>query len=61
MAFDPKKQAYNASINAVTLGTGEKSVVVGGENVAVRSTPLTRRSSTARRSLWKSWIAAPRR
>ena len=33
MAFTPKKQAYNASINAVTLGTGEKSIVVGGENV----------------------------
>ncbi len=33
MVFNPKKQAYNASINAVTLGTGEKSVVVGGENV----------------------------
>ncbi len=33
MAFNPKKQAYNASINAVTLGIGEKSIVVGGENV----------------------------
>ena len=33
MAFTPKTQAYNASINAVTLGTGEKSIVVGGENV----------------------------
>ena len=33
MAFNPQKQAYNASINAVTLGTGEKSIVVGGENV----------------------------
>ena len=33
MAFNPKKQAYNASINVVTLGTGEKSIVVGGENV----------------------------
>ena len=33
MAFTPKKQAYNASINALTLGVGEKSIVVGGENV----------------------------
>ena len=33
MAFTPKTQAYNASINAVTLGVGEKSIVVGGENV----------------------------
>lgn len=32
MAFNPKKQAYNARINAVTLGTGAKSIVVGGEN-----------------------------
>ena len=33
MAFTPKKQAFNARINAVTLGTGDKSIVIGGENV----------------------------
>jgi len=33
MAFVPKTQAYSASINAVTLGTGDKSVVIGGNNV----------------------------
>lgn len=33
MAFVPKKQAFNAKINAVTLGTGDKSIVIGGENV----------------------------
>ena len=33
MAFTPKKQAFSARINAVTLGTGEKSIVIGGENV----------------------------
>ncbi len=33
MAFTPKAQAYTARINAVTLGTGDKSVVLGGENV----------------------------
>ncbi|MBR6767321.1 MAG: acetyl-CoA synthase subunit delta, partial [Clostridia bacterium] len=33
MAFTPKKQAFNAKINAVTLGTGDKSIVIGGENV----------------------------
>lgn len=33
MAFVPKTQAYNASINAVTLGTGDKSIVIGGANV----------------------------
>lgn len=33
MAFVPKAQAFNAKINAVTLGTGDKSIVIGGENV----------------------------
>ncbi len=32
MAFVPKTQAYNASINAVTLGTGDKAITIGGEN-----------------------------
>ena len=33
MSFVPKKQAYNTSINAVTLGTGDKAIVIGGQNV----------------------------
>ncbi len=33
MSFVPKKQAYNARINAVTLGTGDKAIVIGGQNV----------------------------
>ena len=33
MSFVPKKQAYSAHINAVTLGTGEKAVTIGGQNV----------------------------
>ena len=33
MAFIPKKQVFNARINAVTLGTGDSSIVIGGENV----------------------------
>lgn len=33
MSFVPKKQAYKASVNAVTLGTGEKAVTIGGQNV----------------------------
>lgn len=33
MSFAPKKQAFNAKINAVTLGTGDKAVVIGGQNV----------------------------
>lgn len=30
MAFVPKKQAYSARINAVTLGTGDRAAVIGG-------------------------------
>ena len=33
MSFEPKKQAYSARINAVTLGTGDKAIVIGGQNV----------------------------
>ncbi len=33
MSFVPKKQAFNAKINAVTLGTGDKATVLGGQNV----------------------------
>ena len=33
MSFVPKKQAYNAHINEVVLGVGEKAVAIGGQNV----------------------------
>ena len=33
MAFTPKKVAYRGAINAVTLGTGDKAIVLGGQNV----------------------------
>lgn len=33
MSFEPKKQTYNARINEVTLGVGEKAVTIGGQNV----------------------------
>lgn len=33
MSFVPKKQAFNSRINAVTLGTGDKAVTLGGQNV----------------------------
>lgn len=33
MSFAPKAQAFNASINAVTIGTGDKAAVLGGVNV----------------------------
>lgn len=32
MSFAPKTQPFNASINAVTIGTGEKAAVIGGIN-----------------------------
>lgn len=33
MSFVPKTQAFNARINTVTLGTGDKAVTLGGQNV----------------------------
>lgn len=33
MSFVPKTQPYSGKINAVTLGTGDKAVVIGGQNV----------------------------
>ena len=33
MAFEPKTQAFNASIAKVTIGTGDKAVTLGGVNV----------------------------
>ncbi len=33
MAFVPKTQPYSGKINAVTLGTGDKAIVIGGQNV----------------------------
>ena len=33
MAFTPKTAPYSGKINAVTLGTGDKATVIGGQNV----------------------------
>ena len=33
MAFVPKTAGYSGKINAVTLGTGDKAIVIGGQNV----------------------------
>ena len=33
MSFTPKTQPFSGKINAVTLGTGDKAIVVGGQNV----------------------------
>lgn len=32
MPYEPKKQVFNASINTVELGTGDKAVKIGGNN-----------------------------
>ena len=33
MAFTPKTAPYSGKINAVTLGTGDNEIVIGGQNV----------------------------
>ena len=33
MSFAPKTQPYGGKINAVTLGPGDKAIVIGGQNV----------------------------
>ncbi len=33
MSFVPKTQPFSGKINAVTLGTGDKAIVLGGQNV----------------------------
>ena len=33
MSFVPKTAAYSGKINAVTLGAGDKAIVIGGQNV----------------------------
>jgi len=33
MSFTPKTQPYGGKVNAVTLGTGDNAIVIGGQNV----------------------------
>ena len=33
MSFTPKTQPFSGKINAVTLGTGDNAIVIGGQNV----------------------------
>ena len=33
MSFAPKTAPYSGKINAVTLGTGDNAIVIGGQNV----------------------------
>ena len=33
MSFTPKTAPYSVRVNAVTLGTGDNAIVIGGQNV----------------------------
>jgi acetyl-CoA decarbonylase/synthase complex subunit delta len=33
MSFEPKTAPFSGKINAVTLGTGDNAIVIGGQNV----------------------------
>ena len=48
MPFNQKPQKFNAKINAVTIGSGDKTVTIGGDSHFI---PLTQSQRTARRSV----------
>ena len=50
MPFNQKPQKFNAKINAVTIGSGDKTVTIGGD-VHSHFIPLTQSQRTARRSV----------
>ena len=52
MAFTPKTAPFSGKINAVTLGTGDKAIVIGGQNV-MPFTPSMLPSNTRPRSVLK--------
>ena len=47
MPFNQKPQKFNAKINTVTVGTGDKAVTIGGENYISISIPLMHQQKTA--------------
>ena len=50
MPFNQKPQKFNAKINAVTIGSGDKTVTIGGD-CTFPFIPLTQSQRTARRSV----------
>ena len=50
MPFNQKPQKFNAKINTVTVGTGDKAVTIGG-NSTFLSIHLTHQPRTARKSV----------
>ena len=50
MAFTRKPQTFSASINEVTIGTGDKAVTIGGANILPLYTFDARRGDNGRDS-----------
>ena len=50
MPFNQKPQKFNAKINTVTVGTGDKAVTIGGNSTFPFYT-LTHQPRTARKSV----------
>ncbi len=50
MPFNQKPQKFNAKINTVTVGTGDKAVTIGG-NSHFLSIPSTLQLRTVRKSV----------
>ena len=69
MSFVPKKHTYNAHINEVVLGVGDKAVTIGGQNVLAfhtfdgEITNAPKIGVSARRSIprWRSATSRPHR
>ena len=57
MAFTPKTAPFSGKINAVTLGTGDKAIVIGGQNVMPFYTSMlpsnTRPRSVLKFPIWQ--------
>ena len=47
MPFNQKPQKFNAKINTVTVGTGDKAVTIGGNSTF----PFSHQPRTARKSV----------
>ena len=63
MPFNQKPQKFNAKINAVTIGSGDKTVT-SAEKILSRSTPLMHRQRTHQRSVLRFqiwvWMSFPK-
>ena len=55
MPFNQKPQKFNAKINAVTIGSGDKTVTIGGE-ILSHFTHLMHQQKTQQKLVLKSLI-----